>query len=69
MIFTTLSFDGSHLIERCVCGAQVSIDSRAGRGIQLIKHDEFVRQHEHCGAAEGRAVQEAAAPRARELRA
>lgn len=62
-VFTTLSFDGEHLIERCVCGAQVSIDSRAGRGIQLIKHDEFVRQHENCGAAEGRVVQEAAAPR------
>lgn len=49
MIITTLSFDGTHLIERCSeCGAQTSIDSRAGRGIQLLKHDAFVLDHELC---------------------
>lgn len=52
MILTTLSFDGTHVIDRCAeCGAQTSIDSRAGRGIQLLKHDAFVREHERCSLA------------------
>lgn len=49
MIITTLSFDGTHLIERCSeCGAQTSFDSRAGRGIQMRKHDAFVAAHARC---------------------
>ncbi len=62
-VFTTITVDGTTLIERCVCGAQANIGNVGGeRGMQLLLHDEFVRAHAKCGADEGRAVLGASAP-------
>lgn len=63
MILTTLSFDGTHVIERCAeCGAILTHDLRwVSRARVESDHAEFVRAHERCLQAaeqrESKAVQ------------